>query len=110
MGGGPLERDVALVALAITRWLLRDHLDKNRALLGLLALLLIPLYDVKAEMLNANTVMIPFWAKRARADGKTRDGMSKTSAARMAGFGTNKASLSRTCPEMNDHATSHPFE
>ncbi len=50
------------VALAITWRLLRDHLDKNRALLGLLALLLIPLYDVKAEVLNANTVMIPFWA------------------------------------------------
>ena len=42
--------------------LLRDHLDKNRALLGLFALMLIPLYDVKAEVLNANTVMIPVWA------------------------------------------------
>jgi hypothetical protein len=40
------------VALAITWRLLRDHLDKNRALLGLLALLLIPLYDVKAEVFN----------------------------------------------------------
>lgn len=50
------------VALGVTWRLLRDHLDKNRALLGLFALLLIPLYDVKAEVLNANTVMIPFWA------------------------------------------------
>ena len=50
------------VAVAVTWRLLRDHLDKNRALLGLLALLLIPLYDVKAEVLNANTVTIPFWA------------------------------------------------
>jgi 4-amino-4-deoxy-L-arabinose transferase-like glycosyltransferase len=50
------------VALGITWRLLRDHLDKNRALLGLFALMLIPLYDVKAEVLNANTVMIPFWA------------------------------------------------
>jgi 4-amino-4-deoxy-L-arabinose transferase-like glycosyltransferase len=50
------------VGLAITWRLLRDHLDKNRALLGLVALVLIPLYDVKAEVLNANTVMIPFWA------------------------------------------------
>jgi 4-amino-4-deoxy-L-arabinose transferase-like glycosyltransferase len=50
------------VGLAITWRLLRDHLDKNRALLGLIALILIPLYDVKAEVLNANTVMIPFWA------------------------------------------------
>jgi 4-amino-4-deoxy-L-arabinose transferase-like glycosyltransferase len=50
------------VALAVTWRLLRDHLDKNRALFGLFALMLIPLYDVKAEVLNANTVMIPFWA------------------------------------------------
>ena len=41
---------------------MRDHLDKNRALLGLFALALIPLYEVKAEVLNANTVMMPFWA------------------------------------------------
>ena len=50
------------LALAVTWRLLRDHLDKNRALLGLIALMLIPLYDVKAEVLNANTVMMPFWA------------------------------------------------
>jgi hypothetical protein len=49
-------------ALGVTWRLLRDHLDKDRALLGLLALLLIPFYDVKAEVLNANTVMIPVWA------------------------------------------------
>ncbi len=50
------------VALAVTWRLLRDHLDKNRALLGLIALILIPLYTVKAEVLNANTVMMPLWA------------------------------------------------
>ena len=50
------------VALAVSWRLFRDHLDKNRALLGLFALMLIPLYDVKAEVLNANTVMIPVWA------------------------------------------------
>ena len=50
------------IALGITWRLLRDHLDKNRALLGLVALILIPLYDIKAEVLNANTVMLPFWA------------------------------------------------
>src|SRR6516225_11811374 len=50
------------VALGVSWRLLRDHLDKNRALLGLFALMLIPLYDVKAEVLNANTVMIPVWA------------------------------------------------
>jgi hypothetical protein len=63
------------VALGITWRLLRDHLDKNGALLGLIALILIPLYDIKAEVLNANTVMLPFWAAtllfylRARRDG-----------------------------------------
>jgi 4-amino-4-deoxy-L-arabinose transferase-like glycosyltransferase len=50
------------IALAVSWRLLRDHLDKNRALLGLIALILIPLYTVKAEALNANTVMMPFWA------------------------------------------------
>jgi 4-amino-4-deoxy-L-arabinose transferase-like glycosyltransferase len=50
------------VALAVTWRLLRDHLDKNRALLGLLALIVIPLYDIKSEVLNANTVMMAFWA------------------------------------------------
>jgi 4-amino-4-deoxy-L-arabinose transferase-like glycosyltransferase len=48
--------------LAVTWRLLRDHLDKNRALLGLVALVLIPLYDIKTAILNANTVTIPFWA------------------------------------------------
>jgi len=50
------------VGLAVGWRLLRDHLDRNRAWLGLFALMLIPLYDVKAEVLNANTVMIPVWA------------------------------------------------
>jgi Dolichyl-phosphate-mannose-protein mannosyltransferase len=49
-------------ALAITWRLLRDHLDKNRALLGLITLILVPLYTVKAEVLAATTVMMPFWA------------------------------------------------
>ena len=53
---------VVAIGLGITWRLLRDHLDKNRALLGLLALVLIPLYDIKTAILNANTVMIPFWA------------------------------------------------
>lgn len=50
------------VALAVSWRLMRDHVDKNRALLGLIALTLIPLYNVKAEVLNANTVQTPFWA------------------------------------------------
>lgn len=50
------------IALAVSWRLLRDHLDKNRALLGLVALILVPFYTVKSEVLNANTVMMPFWA------------------------------------------------
>ena len=53
---------VVAVGLAITWRLLRDHLDKNRALFGLAALVLIPFYDIKSAILNANTVQIPFWA------------------------------------------------
>ena len=53
---------VVAIGLGITWRLLRDHLDKNRALFGLVALVLIPLYDIKTAILNANTVMIPFWA------------------------------------------------
>jgi 4-amino-4-deoxy-L-arabinose transferase-like glycosyltransferase len=53
---------VVTIGLAVTWRLLRDHLDKYRALLGLIALVLIPLYDIKTAILNANTVMIPFWA------------------------------------------------
>ena len=53
---------VVTAGLAVTWRLLRDHLDSNRALLGLFALILIPLYDVKTAILNANTVMVPFWA------------------------------------------------
>jgi 4-amino-4-deoxy-L-arabinose transferase-like glycosyltransferase len=53
--------DVA-VGLAITWRLLRDHLDRYRALLGLSALIIVPLYTFKAAIFNANTVMIPFWA------------------------------------------------
>ena len=40
----------------------RDHLDKNKALFGLAALSLIPLFTFKATELNAGTVMMPFWA------------------------------------------------
>jgi 4-amino-4-deoxy-L-arabinose transferase-like glycosyltransferase len=68
------------VALAVTWRLLRDHLDKNRALLGLLALFLIPLYDVKAEVLNANTVMTPFWAATLLFYLRARRGLGLTDA------------------------------
>ncbi|HTZ00957.1 MAG TPA: glycosyltransferase family 39 protein [Xanthobacteraceae bacterium] len=40
----------------------RDQLDKNKALLGLAALILIPLYTFKTAELNASTAMLPFWA------------------------------------------------
>jgi len=55
---------VTLAALALfVAWRLsRDHLDRDRALLGLGALILVPLYTFKAAELNANTAMMPFWA------------------------------------------------
>ncbi len=49
------------VTLAIAWRLLRDHLDRERSLLGLAALILVPLYTFKAAELNANTVTMPFW-------------------------------------------------
>ncbi len=52
---------IVVLALAITGRLLRDHLDKERALFGLVALSLIPFYTFKADELNANTVTMPFW-------------------------------------------------
>jgi 4-amino-4-deoxy-L-arabinose transferase-like glycosyltransferase len=48
-------------SLAITWRLLRDHLDMNRALVGLAALILVPLYTFLAPTLDANVVMMPFW-------------------------------------------------
>jgi 4-amino-4-deoxy-L-arabinose transferase-like glycosyltransferase len=53
---------MAVTTLAVAWRLLRDHLDKERALFGLAALFLVPLYTVKTAELNANTVMMPFWA------------------------------------------------
>jgi 4-amino-4-deoxy-L-arabinose transferase-like glycosyltransferase len=48
--------------LAVTWSLMRDHLDKDRALVGLTALILIPFYTFLVPHFNANTVMMPFWA------------------------------------------------
>ncbi len=53
---------IVAITLAITWRLNRDHLDEHRTLFGLSALLLIPFYTFKAAELNANTVMMPFWA------------------------------------------------
>src|SRR5579872_988409 len=50
------------ITLALSWRLSRDHLDKCKALFGLAALSLIPLFTFKATELNANTVMMPFWA------------------------------------------------
>ena len=52
----------AVATLAVAWRLLRDHLDRERALFGLAALFVVPLYTVKTAELNANTVMMPFWA------------------------------------------------
>jgi Dolichyl-phosphate-mannose-protein mannosyltransferase len=53
---------MTVATLAVAWRLLRDHLDKERALFGLAALFVVPLYTVKTAELNANTVMMPFWA------------------------------------------------
>ncbi|HEY1748242.1 MAG TPA: glycosyltransferase family 39 protein [Xanthobacteraceae bacterium] len=53
---------IAGITLAVSWRLARDHLDKNKALFGLAALSLIPLFTFKATELNAGTVMMPFWA------------------------------------------------
>ncbi len=53
---------IVAITLAITWRLNRDHLDRARSLFGLAALILVPLYTYKAAELNANTVMMPFWA------------------------------------------------
>ena len=53
---------ICAITLAVSWRLSRDHLDKNKALFGLAALTFIPLFTFKATELNANTVMMPFWA------------------------------------------------
>lgn len=50
------------ITLVVTWCLLRDYLSYERALLGIAALMLVPLYTFLASRLNANTVMMPFWA------------------------------------------------
>jgi len=50
------------ITFAIIWRLLRDYLDGNRALVGIAALTLIPLFTFQASRLNANTVIMPFWA------------------------------------------------
>jgi hypothetical protein len=52
---------VAITFIVIWR-LLRDYLDSNRALVGIAALMLVPLFTFQASRLNANTVIMPFWA------------------------------------------------
>ena len=57
---------LASTTVAVTLWitwrLLRDYLDKERALVGIAALMLVPHYNFLASTFNANTVMMPFWA------------------------------------------------
>ena len=57
---------LASTTVAFTLWitwrLLRDYLDKERALVGIAALMLVPHYNFLASTFNANTVMMPFWA------------------------------------------------
>src|SRR5208282_3511967 len=60
---------VAFIAVWMLFWTVSTasvdiYTDADEAIVWarLFALLLIPLYNAKAEVLNANTVMIPFWA------------------------------------------------
>jgi hypothetical protein len=48
--------------LAVIWRLLRDYVDRDRALLGIVALMFVPLFTFHAAKFNANTVMMPFWA------------------------------------------------
>jgi dolichyl-phosphate-mannose-protein mannosyltransferase len=66
---------IVAATLAITWRLLRDHLDRNRSLFGLAALILVPLYSFKAAELNANTVMMPFWAAALLFYSRARRGL-----------------------------------
>ncbi len=82
------------VTLAITWRLLRDHLDKNRALFGLAAPALVPLYNIKAPELNANTAMMPFWAAALLFYLRARRGLSAADAF-VAGAAAGLAFLSK---------------
>ena len=68
-----------VVTLAVTWTVMRDHLNKERALVGLTALILVPFYTFLAARFNANTVMMPFWSAavlfylRARRDVRWTD-------------------------------------
>ena len=57
-----LAASTVTASLAITWCLLRDHLNFERALLGLAALALVPFYSFLAIKFNANVVQMPFWA------------------------------------------------
>lgn len=74
-----LAASTVTASLAITWCLLRDHLNFERALLGLAALALVPFYSFLAIKFNANVVQMPFWAGallyylRARRDVGAKD-------------------------------------
>jgi len=53
---------LSAITLAIAWRTSRDLMDRNKALLGLAALMLVPLYTFKTAELNASTAMLPFWA------------------------------------------------
>jgi 4-amino-4-deoxy-L-arabinose transferase-like glycosyltransferase len=53
---------LSAITLGIAWRTARDGLDKNKALFGLAALILVPLYTFKTAELNASTAMLPFWA------------------------------------------------
>jgi 4-amino-4-deoxy-L-arabinose transferase-like glycosyltransferase len=77
---------VVATALAVTWRLLRDHLDSNRALIGIAALALVPLYTFRAAELDENTAMMPFWAAAVLFYLRARRGLGILDAALAGGF------------------------
>jgi 4-amino-4-deoxy-L-arabinose transferase-like glycosyltransferase len=57
-----LATSLAVSTLVIAWRIARDVLDRERALLGTLSLMLVPLTTFLALTLDANTVAMPFWA------------------------------------------------
>jgi hypothetical protein len=77
---------IVTTALAVAWRLMRDHLDINRAIVGLASLMLVPLYTFRAATLDANTVMMPFWAAALLFYLRARNGRGSRDAALAGAF------------------------
>ncbi len=81
-----LVASLVTISLAITWRVLRDQFDRDRALLGIIALALVPLYTFLALTLDANTVAMPFWAAALLFHLRARRGLGVLDAALAGGF------------------------